>query len=63
MLLFIQRKGCSKSDVYGNSCNKSCPENCQMRRCDIVNGTCLGCVPGWTGAYCNNGLITLSMTS
>ncbi|XP_078318417.1 uncharacterized protein LOC144620713 [Crassostrea virginica] len=46
-------RGCSKQGVYGNSCNKSCPENCQEQRCDIINGSCLGCTPGWIGEYCN----------
>ena len=60
---FIQRIGCSKRGVYGNSCNESCPENCQEQRCDIINGSCLGCTPGWIDEYCNKGLINISITS
>ncbi|XP_056002464.1 multiple epidermal growth factor-like domains protein 10 [Ostrea edulis] len=47
-------KGCHKPGVYGSSCNIPCPENCQDKICNIVNGTCFGCLPGWTGALCEN---------
>lgn len=40
------------SGVYGQHCDKVCPDNCQESRCDIINGTCLGCTPGWVGAHC-----------
>ncbi|XP_052684164.1 receptor-type tyrosine-protein phosphatase epsilon-like isoform X2 [Crassostrea angulata] len=45
--------GCSSSGVYGENCDKVCPGTCQYRRCDIINGTCLGCSPGWLGARCD----------
>eukprot|EP00105_Crassostrea_gigas_P037911 XP_019922059.1 PREDICTED: multiple epidermal growth factor-like domains protein 11 isoform X2 [Crassostrea gigas] len=45
--------GCSSSDVYGENCDKVCPDNCQGRRCDIINGTCLSCTPGWLGVHCD----------
>ncbi|XP_065921325.1 receptor-type tyrosine-protein phosphatase epsilon-like [Magallana gigas] len=45
--------GCSSSGVFGVNCDKPCPENCQERRCDIINGTCLGCTIGWLGAQCD----------
>ncbi|XP_065922546.1 receptor-type tyrosine-protein phosphatase epsilon [Magallana gigas] len=45
--------GCSSSDVYGENCDKVCPDNCQERRCDIINGTCLSCTPGWLGVHCD----------
>ncbi|XP_062617125.1 protein draper-like isoform X2 [Saccostrea cucullata] len=44
--------GCSKAGVYGRHCKQKCPANCQEQRCDIINGTCLGCLPGWTGTLC-----------
>ncbi|XP_061185193.1 protein draper-like [Saccostrea echinata] len=47
-------KGCSEAGVYGENCNVACPKNCQEQRCDIVNGTCLGCLPGWSGRFCEN---------
>ncbi|XP_056003692.1 multiple epidermal growth factor-like domains protein 11 [Ostrea edulis] len=47
-------KGCHKAGVYGDNCNIPCPENCQYKICNIVNGTCFGCLPGWTGALCEN---------
>ncbi|XP_061191814.1 multiple epidermal growth factor-like domains protein 10 [Saccostrea echinata] len=46
--------GCQNPSVYGYDCNLPCPENCQERRCYIVNGTCLGCTAGWIGEFCNN---------
>lgn len=33
----------------------SCPINCKDQMCDIVNGTCFGCEPGWTGDTCKQG--------
>lgn len=41
--------------VYGDKCDKPCPQNCQERRCDIISGKCLGCLPGWIGDECNEG--------
>ncbi|XP_062573680.1 multiple epidermal growth factor-like domains protein 6 [Saccostrea cucullata] len=48
----VKIEGCSKSGVYGRNCSLSCPINCQEQRCNIVNGTCLGCVPGYIGQMC-----------
>ncbi|XP_061185153.1 receptor-type tyrosine-protein phosphatase epsilon-like [Saccostrea echinata] len=48
----VKIQGCASSDVYGNQCNKNCSENCQEKKCNIVNGSCLGCIPGWTGDMC-----------
>ncbi|XP_062575165.1 cell death abnormality protein 1-like [Saccostrea cucullata] len=45
-------QGCEEDGVYGNNCNKTCPTNCQERRCYITNGTCDGCKDGWTGEKC-----------
>nr|XP_034311837.1 receptor-type tyrosine-protein phosphatase epsilon-like isoform X1 [Crassostrea gigas] len=50
--------GCSAVGVYGVNCDKACPNNCQEGRCDIINGTCLGCTPGWVGEYCTTGCPT-----
>ncbi|XP_062608098.1 cell death abnormality protein 1-like [Saccostrea cucullata] len=44
--------GCSTRGFYGEDCDLPCPENCQERRCDIVNGTCLECRPGYKGKQC-----------
>lgn len=41
--------------VYGSNCDMSCPINCKDQMCDIVNGTCFGCEPGWTGDTCKQG--------
>ncbi|XP_062607536.1 tyrosine-protein kinase receptor Tie-1-like [Saccostrea cucullata] len=44
-------KGC-KRGTYGTLCNKHCSEHCEDNKCDIINGTCMGCMPGWTGQFC-----------
>ncbi|XP_062571488.1 cell death abnormality protein 1-like isoform X2 [Saccostrea cucullata] len=44
--------GCSTPGVYGKNCDVPCPQNCQERHCNIVNGTCLGCVTGYKGPRC-----------
>ncbi|XP_061170695.1 uncharacterized protein LOC133180136 [Saccostrea echinata] len=45
-------QGCADQGTYGETCEMNCPEHCQENRCDIINGTCLGCMPGWTGKIC-----------
>lgn len=37
-----------------------CPPNCQERCCDIHTGQCLGCLPGYQGPSCNQGMIFIS---
>nr|XP_034311830.1 receptor-type tyrosine-protein phosphatase epsilon isoform X2 [Crassostrea gigas] len=46
---------CSNLGVYGSNCDIPCPDNCRERRCDIINGTCLECTPGWMGENCTTG--------
>ncbi|XP_062607517.1 receptor-type tyrosine-protein phosphatase T-like isoform X3 [Saccostrea cucullata] len=48
----LQVYGCPTSGVYGQNCDIPCPQNCQERHCNIVNGTCLGCVAGYKGLRC-----------
>ncbi|XP_062573664.1 platelet endothelial aggregation receptor 1-like isoform X2 [Saccostrea cucullata] len=43
--------GC-RSGVYGENCNLQCSENCFGEMCDIVNGTCYSCKPGWKENFC-----------
>ncbi|XP_056017449.1 multiple epidermal growth factor-like domains protein 6 [Ostrea edulis] len=45
--------GCKDPGVYGYNCDLLCPNNCQESKCDIVNGTCLGCTAGWVRDFCN----------
>ncbi|XP_048767376.2 uncharacterized protein LOC125674294 [Ostrea edulis] len=45
--------GCPTPGVYGENCDIPCPQNCQERHCDIVTGTCLGCIPGYKGSFCD----------
>uniref|UniRef100_A0A8W8L4G1 Multiple epidermal growth factor-like domains 10 n=1 Tax=Magallana gigas TaxID=29159 RepID=A0A8W8L4G1_MAGGI len=45
--------GCPTPGYYGEDCSLPCPQNCQEGRCNIVDGTCLGCIPGYTGTACD----------
>ncbi|XP_065924911.1 receptor-type tyrosine-protein phosphatase alpha-like [Magallana gigas] len=45
--------GCPVTGYYGKNCSLPCPQNCQENHCKIVDGTCLGCVDGYTGPTCN----------
>ncbi|XP_062573681.1 platelet endothelial aggregation receptor 1-like, partial [Saccostrea cucullata] len=45
--------GCARLDMYGEKCELKCPKNCQQKSCDIVNGSCHFCNPGWTGEFCD----------
>ena len=47
--------GCPSPGVYGENCSVPCPQNCQEGHCHIVEGTCLGCIPGYRGVTCNDG--------
>ena len=49
--------GCPKNGYYGKDCNITCPQNCQDNRCNIKNGTCLGCSVGYKGQKCEQGYI------
>lgn len=46
--------GCPTTGYYDVNCSSPCPQNCQEVRCHIVDGTCLGCVEGYIGSFCNN---------
>ena len=52
---FITVTGCPSPGFYGEKCSIPCPQNCQEGHCHIVEGTCLGCLPGYRGAICNEG--------
>ena len=47
--------GCLTLGYYGENCSTPCPENCKGGDCDIVDGTCVSCVPGYSGSMCNIG--------
>lgn len=45
------RSGCSHR-FFGQNCANKCNSTCTG--CNSVNGSCdSGCIPGWTGYYCN----------
>ncbi|XP_062608099.1 multiple epidermal growth factor-like domains protein 10 [Saccostrea cucullata] len=46
--------GCNMSDVYGENCTLPCPKNCIEGQCNIVEGTCLGCIVGYKGSKCED---------
>lgn len=49
--LLILRSGCSYG-FFGQNCANKCNSTCTG--CNSVNGSCdSGCIPGWTGYYCN----------
>lgn len=45
--------GCPTPGYYEVNCSSTCPQNCQEGQCNIVDGTCLGCVDGYIGPLCN----------
>ena len=49
--------GCMKNGVYGNNCDMSCPINCKTNTCQIHDGSCFECKPGWNGAKCDTGIL------
>lgn len=53
--MFCLYTGCPTPGYYGEYCSLPCPHNCQEDYCHIVDGTCLGCVPGYTGSKCDIG--------
>ncbi|XP_061180690.1 multiple epidermal growth factor-like domains protein 10 [Saccostrea echinata] len=44
--------GCPTAGFYGENCDLTCPQNCQEGHCNIVDGTCLGCLTGYKGPRC-----------
>lgn len=52
ILLFT---GCPNASYYEENCFTPCHQNCLDGRCDVVDGTCLGCIQGYTGLTCETG--------
>nr|XP_034322216.1 cell death abnormality protein 1-like isoform X2 [Crassostrea gigas] len=48
----VEVYGCPTPGYYGEDCSLPCPVNCQEGHCNIVDGTCLGCVAGYQGPNC-----------
>lgn len=49
----VEVHGCPTTGYYGVTCSSTCPQNCQGSQCNIVDATCLGCVDGYIGPFCN----------
>ncbi|XP_062571500.1 multiple epidermal growth factor-like domains protein 10 [Saccostrea cucullata] len=48
----VQVYGCPSFDIYGENCTFPCPQTCREERCNIVDGTCFGCIAGQKGSRC-----------
>nr|XP_034322212.1 uncharacterized protein LOC109619860 isoform X2 [Crassostrea gigas] len=55
--------GCPTPGHYGEDCSLQCPKNCQEGHCHIVDGNCLGCIPGYRGPKCNDGFTAYDSAS
>lgn len=54
-LYFFFYSGCPKL-FWGEDCVNNCPDKCTG--CNNINGLCeYGCLPGWKGNLCNEGII------
>lgn len=54
-VILVFFSGCPKL-FWGENCVKNCPDKCNG--CNNINGLCdFGCVPGWNGYLCNEGII------
>ena len=53
--------GCRSLRNYGENCSLECPQNCQDGYCDIVEGTCLTCNPGFIGPRCMGKLVLYTL--
>lgn len=51
--LYLFDTGCNNAGFYGRNCDSACPTNCKDSTCQIQNGTCFSCKPGWTGLDCD----------
>ena len=56
ILLIVLLSGCRNLGYSGTDCSIPCPQNCLYGVCDIINGDCPGCVAGYKGRTCNEGL-------
>ncbi|XP_056002216.1 receptor-type tyrosine-protein phosphatase alpha-like [Ostrea edulis] len=44
--------GCPDPKYFGVNCDQPCPDGCQEKRCDVITGHCLGCIPGYQDPRC-----------
>ncbi|XP_062571185.1 multiple epidermal growth factor-like domains protein 10, partial [Saccostrea cucullata] len=48
----VQVYGCPSFVIYGENCTFPCPQICREGSCNIVDGTCFGCIAGHRGSRC-----------
>ncbi|XP_062600910.1 platelet endothelial aggregation receptor 1-like isoform X1 [Saccostrea cucullata] len=48
----VQVYGCPSFVIYGENCTFPCPQTCREGSCNIVDGTCFGCIAGHRGSRC-----------
>nr|XP_022309513.1 uncharacterized protein LOC111115163 isoform X2 [Crassostrea virginica] len=46
----VEVYGCPTTGYYGENCSLPCLKNCA---CHILEGTCMGCLPGYKGPRCS----------
>ena len=39
---------------WGDDCSHVCSEYCKNLSCHLLNGTCMACIDGKTGPYCED---------
>ncbi|XP_078328486.1 uncharacterized protein LOC144623741 [Crassostrea virginica] len=52
VLCEVEVYGCPSPGYYDENCSLECPQNCQDGYCDIVDGTCFGCLHRYIGPRC-----------
>lgn len=48
----VKVEGCKRSGMYGQYCDKRCPDNCGGDTCTADQGDCYSCTDGWVGPKC-----------
>lgn len=48
----VKVEGCKRSGMYGQYCDKRCPDNCGGDTCTADLGDCYSCTDGWVGPKC-----------
>ena len=52
--------GCENVSAYGSDCDLKCPTNCKTNTCQIQDGSCYECNPGWIGGKCTESMTVVN---